>query len=249
MGKIIYSLVLVKKDSGKFTKLLSSLKGILGANLSVVIFGEIMAVVSDIEETSTLADKSNLVEYAKLIETLAQQFTVLPVQYGSIMESSELVENMLKKNYSKFHENLEKVENKVEYGLKVFCDSKEIKKELASKLGLDVAPKSLQKDKTSIYKEYLNKKLKEHQLEKSLLEYVDTVIQDITAQLSKMNPTHKFKKMESESKIIDAVFLIKKSKQEDLITSVKDLQSKHIGLRLMLTGPWPPYNFVNITIN
>lgn len=249
MGKIIYSLVLVKKDSGKFIKLLSSLKGILGANLSVVFLGEIMAVVSDIKETSTLADKSNLVEYAKLIETLAKQFTVLPVQYGSLMGSIELVQNMLKKNYSKFHENLEKVENKVEFGLKVFCDSKEIKKELASKLALDLAPKSLQKDKTSIYKEYLNKKLKEHQLEKLLLEYVDTVIQDITARLSKMNSIHKFKKMESESKIIDAVFLIKKSKQENLITSVKDLQSKYIGLRLMLTGPWPPYNFVNITIN
>jgi hypothetical protein len=50
MGKIIYSLVLVKKDSEKFIKLLSSLKGILGVDLSVVFFGEIMAVVSDIKK-------------------------------------------------------------------------------------------------------------------------------------------------------------------------------------------------------
>ena len=249
MSKIIYSLVLVKKNSEKFTKLLSSLKGILGANLSVVFLGEIMVVVSDIKEKSTLSDKSNLIEFATLIEILAQQFTVLPVQYGAIMDSSELVQDMLKKNYSKFHENLERVENKVEFGLKVFCDSKKIKKELFTKLALDVVPKPAQKREVSIYKEYLNKKLKEHQLEKLLLEYVDSVIQDITVQLSKMNPIHKFKKMESESKIIDAVFLIKKGKQEDLITSVKDLQSKHVGLRLMLTGPWPPYNFVNISIN
>jgi hypothetical protein len=249
MGKIIYSLVLVKKDSEKFIKLLSSLKGILGVDLSVVFFGEIMAVVSDIKKKSTLSDKSNVVEYAKVIEILAQQFTVLPFQYGSIMESTEVVQNMLKKNYSKFHENLEKVENKVEFVLKVFCDSKKIKKELVTKLELDLVPKSIQKHKTSIYKEYIDKKLKEHQLEKLLLEYVDTIIQDITSRLSKMNPIHKFKKMESESKIIDAVFLIKKSKQEDLITTVKDLQNKHTGLRLMLTGPWPPYNFVDITIN
>jgi predicted mannosyl-3-phosphoglycerate phosphatase (HAD superfamily) len=155
MGKIIYSLVLVKKDSEKFIKLLSSLKGILGVDLSVVFFGEIMAVVSDIKKKSTLSDKSNVVEYAKVIEILAQQFTVLPVQYGSIMESTEVVQNMLKKNYSKFHENLEKVENKVEFGLKVFCDSKKIKKELVTKLELDLVPKSIQKHKTSIYKEYI----------------------------------------------------------------------------------------------
>lgn len=113
MGKIIYSLVLVKKDSKKFIKLLSRLKGILGANLSVVFFGEIMAVVSDIKETSTLTDKSNLVEYAKLIETLAQQFTVLPVQYGSIMESSELVQNMLKKITLNFTRILRKLKIKL----------------------------------------------------------------------------------------------------------------------------------------
>ena len=249
MGKIIYSLVFVKKDSEKLIKLLSGIKGILGANLSVVFFGEIMAVISDIKKTNTVADKSNVVEYAKVIEILAQQFTVLPVQYGSIMESTEVIQNMLERNYSKFHENLEKVENKVEFGLKVFCDSKKIKKELATKLAPDLITKPTQDQNTSIYKEYLNKKLKEHQFEKLLLEYVDTIIQDITARLSKMNPIHKFKKMESESKIIDAVFLIKKSKQEDLITTIKDLQSKHTGLHLMLTGPWPPYNFVNITLN
>ena len=249
MGKIIYSLVFVKKDSEKFTKLVTGMTGILGAKLSVVFFGEIMAVVSDLKKTNTVADKSNVVEYAKVIEILAQQFTVLPVQYGSIMESTEVIQNMLERNYSKFYENLEKVENKVEYGLKVFCDSKKIKKELATKLEPDLITKPTKNNNPSIYKEYLNKKLKEHQFEKLLLEYVDTIIQDITARLSKMNPIHKFKKMESESKIIDAVFLIKKSKQEDLITTVKDLQKKHTGLHLMLTGPWPPYNFVNITIN
>lgn len=249
MHKIIYSLVLVKKNPKKLNRLLSGMHGISGADLSVIFFDEIAAVVSDIKNANIITDKTNAVEYAKVIENLSQQFTLLPVRYGSIMESSELVQNMLKKNYSKFHENLEKVENKVEFGLKVFCDSKKIKEELVTKLELDLVPKSIQKHKTSIYTEYIDKKLKEHQLEKLLLEYVDTIIQDITSRLSKMNPIHKFKKMESESKIIDAVFLIKKSKQEDLITTVKDLQNKHTGLRLMLTGPWPPYNFVDITIN
>jgi len=249
MNKIIYCLVSVKTNQEKLNVLLVGMKGISGADLSVIFFDEIAAVVSDIKNANIITDKTNAVEYAKVIENLSQQFTLLPVRYGSIMESSELVQNMLKKNYSKFHENLEKVENKVEFGLKVFCDSKKIKEELVTKLELDLVPKSIQKHKTSIYTEYIDKKLKEHQLEKLLLEYVDTIIQDITSRLSKMNPIHKFKKMESESKIIDAVFLIKKSKQEDLITTVKDLQNKHTGLRLMLTGPWPPYNFVDITIN
>jgi hypothetical protein len=224
------------------------MNGISGADLSVIIFDQITAVVSDIKNTNIITDKSNAVEYAKVIETLSQQFTLLPVRYGSIMESAELIYNMLERNYLEFQQNLQKVENKVEFGLKVFCDSEKLKKELKAKTEVELITEPAQGNKNSIYRNYLNEKLKVHQFEELLLGHVDTIIQDITTHLTQLNPIHKFKKMESESNIIDAVFLIKKSKQEDLITTVKDLQNKHTGLRLMLTGPWPPYNFVNITI-
>jgi hypothetical protein len=248
MHKIIYSLVLGKKNPEKLNRLLSRMNGISGADLSVIIFDQITAVVSDIKNTNIITDKSNAVEYAKVIETLSQQFTLLPVRYGSIMESAELIYNMLERNYLEFQQNLQKVENKVEFGLKVFCDSEKLKKELKAKTEVELITEPAQGNKNSIYRNYLNEKLKVHQFEELLLGHVDTIIQDITTHLTQLNPIHKFKKMESESNIIDAVFLIKKSKQEDLITTVKDLQNKHTGLRLMLTGPWPPYNFVNITI-
>ena len=48
--------------------------------------------------------------------------------------------------------------------------------------------------------------------------------------------------------IIDAVFLLEKDKKEDCINVVNNLQNKYPSLNLMLTGPWPPYNFVDITI-
>jgi hypothetical protein len=248
MHKIIYSLVLVKKNPKKLNRLLSGMHGISGADLSVIFFDEIAAVVSDIKNANIITDKTNAVEYAKVIENLSQQFTLLPVRYGSIMESVELIHNMLERNYLEFQQNLQKVENKVEFGLKVFCDSKKLKEELKAKTEVELITEPAQGNKNSIYRNYLNKKLKEHQFEELLLEHVDTIIQDVTTHLTQLNPIHKFKKMESESNIIDAVFLLEKNKKENLINAVKDMQNKYTGLRLMLTGPWPPYNFVNITI-
>jgi len=48
--------------------------------------------------------------------------------------------------------------------------------------------------------------------------------------------------------IIDAVYLLENDRKEDCINVVNNLQNKYSSLNLMLTGPWPPYNFVDIII-
>lgn len=248
MISMIYAILSVKKNSGKLNALLVGMKGILGAGLYVVPFNEIAVVVSDINKAELIADKSSAIEYAGVIETLAQQFTLLPVRYGSVMESTDTIKKMLGRNYNEIQQNLLKVKNKVEFGLKVFCDSKKIKTEIKAKSEIESKTEPLQNSKNSVYRDYLNKKLKEHRIEELLLAHVDTIILDITTHLAQLNPIHKFKKMVSATNIIDAVFLIEKDKKKCCINIVNDLQNKYPNLHLMLTGPWPPYNFVDITI-
>jgi hypothetical protein len=249
MNKIIYCLVSVKTNHEKLNVLLVGMKGISGENLSVITFDKITAVVSDIKDTNIIADRSNAIKFAEVIETLVQQFTLLPVRYGSIMEATS-INKMIERNYQEFQRNLQKVENKVEYGLKVFCDSEKLKLELSAKSeeNIQKPEKPSQNIKNSVYRDYINKKHKEHNLEELLLAYVDMIIQEITKHLEQLNPIHTFKKMESKTNIINAVFLLEKDKKEGLINIVKDIQNNYTGLNLMLTGPWPPYNFVDITI-
>jgi hypothetical protein len=57
-----------------------------------------------------------------------------------------------------------------------------------------------------------------------------------------------FKKMLTGNVLIDAVFLTEKGKKEQLIKTVKELQSQFPDLNFLMTGPWPPYSFVDITI-
>ncbi|NQU88214.1 MAG: GvpL/GvpF family gas vesicle protein, partial [Mariniphaga sp.] len=195
-----------------------------------------------------IADKSSAIEYAGVIENLAQQFTLLPVRYGSVMESTDMIKKMLERNYIEIQQNLLKVENKVEFGLKVFCDPEKIKAGLKEKTEVETKTELLQNSKNSVYRDYLNRKLKEHRFEELLLSHVDTIILDITTHLAQLNSIQKFKKMVSATNIIDAVFLLEKNKKEDCINVVNELQNKYPSLHLMLTGPWPPYNFVDITI-
>jgi hypothetical protein len=78
--------------------------------------------------------------------------------------------------------------------------------------------------------------------------YIDSVIAEITKLLGKMKAIYKFKKMTTEITIIDAVFLLEKDRKDTLIKGVEKLQNQYKALNFVLTGPWPPYNFVEITM-
>jgi len=247
---MIYAIVSVKKDSEKLNTLLSGMKGISGAGLCAVNFNEISAVVSEIKRADLIADKSNAIDYAGVVETLAQQFTLLPVRFGSVMESSEAIIKMLERNYDAIRDNLQKVEGKWEFGLKVFCDSEKLKAELQAKSEAGIKPpvNPAPEIENSVYRDYVNKKLKVHRLEELLLAYVESVIAEITGYLVRLNAVSKFKKMATASVMVDAVFLLDKEREDALIQAAGDLQQQYPGLSFVMTGPWPPYSFVDFTV-
>jgi hypothetical protein len=248
MEKMIYTIVFEKNNPGKLNALLSGIKTIDGERLYAVVFDEISSVVSDMNRVDLITDKSHAIAFAGVIETLEQHFALLPMRYGSMMESNLSIQKMLEKNYPEFRQNLLKVENKSEFGLKIFCDARKLKKELGIKSEKETARRPVSEIKNSVFREYVDKKLKEHRIEELLLSYVDSIIAEFTEVLARLNAVNKFKKMTTETNIIDAVFLLEKDKKGELVQTVEDLQCKHPGLNFTLTGPWPPYNFVDMTI-
>jgi hypothetical protein len=157
---------------------------------------------------------------------------------------------MLERNCSNIHHNLVKVENKHEFGLRIFCEPEKLSEVLQAKseAGIKVNADSVPETTNSVFLNYVNKKLKEHRLEELFINYVDFVIAEISEYLVQMNATSKFKKMGSATNIIEAVFLLEKDRKGELIHAVQNLQKNNKELNFVLTGPWPPYNFAEITI-
>jgi hypothetical protein len=103
-------------------------------------------------------------------------------------------------------------------------------------------------NKNSVFKEYINQKLKAHRLEETLMGYIDSVIAEFNGFLIELNAKKKIKKMTTATTIIDAVFLIEKDKKAELVRAIEDMQAKYSELNFILTGPWPPYSFVDVTL-
>ena len=250
MGTLIYSILLVKVSKEKIDTLLSEMKGLEGENIYGICIDEIIAVVSEINNENISKDKFTAIEYAGIIEILSQQFTLLPMRYGSVMESSDSIIKMLRRNYPEILQNLLIVENKFEYGLKILCDSDKLKSDLRDKSQTQTQLSDNQNPdrQNSVYRDWVNKKLIEHRLEELVLTYVDSIISQITETLDGLNTIHKFKKMASESIMVDSVFLLGKEFKNDLITKIESFQNLYPELNFVLTGPWPPYSFVNFTV-
>jgi len=251
MQKLMYAILSSKHGVEKLKTLLSGMKGIAGAELRVVSFGQISVIVSDIEKTDLVVNQTNAVIFASVIEILAQQYPLLPMRFGSLMELSDAISEMLERNYEEIEKNLQNVENKVEYGLKLFCNSEKLREELKPKSEEIMQSQEEPNSKVSypsIYRDYVNKKLKEHRHEELLLAYVDSVIAKITLKINLLGVEYKFRKTVTETTIIDAVFLLDKKQENKLIRAIDDFKNQFHALNFVLTGPWPPYNFVETTI-
>jgi hypothetical protein len=250
MGKLIYAILFNQPSIEKLGELLSEMKGIAEAELASVTGDQISAVISNIERADLITSQANAITFAGVIENLSQQFTLLPMRFGSIMESTDAVAKMLERNYPEIQHNLGKIANQSEFGLKVFCDPEKLMTELTLKSEAATIPsiKSEPDTKYSVFREYVNKKLKEHRLEALMLTYVDSVITLVAEHLAQLNAINKIQKMATLSIIIDAVFLVDKERKSEVIQVVADMQNQYPGLNFILTGPWPPYNFVDFIV-
>jgi len=249
MEKLIYAIVLTGDNPDKLNLILLERQGITGKNLRAAPFNQISAVTGEINRNELPDNKKLIIEYAGVIEMLSNDFTLLPMRFGSIMESDELIQKMLERNHDDFLQNLIKVENKYEFGLKVLCDPEKVRTEIKVKTNINQQAQAnpTQETKNTVFRDYVNKKLEEHRIEEAVLHFVDSVISEIIQYINSLNPVHKFKKMVSPTLIIDAVFLLEKQNKNGLVQAVEDFQKRYPSLNFILSGPWPPYSFTEIT--
>ena len=246
MGNLIYAILSINHNQSALSSALTKIEGIGGANPYAIFDHDHAAVFHFLSTNDSIANTSNALIYASVIEVLSRQFTILPMRFGSVLNSAVEIEQMLERNRLLIQENLTKVENREEFGLKIFCDPATLKEAILEKSKHNTPSPLLQTDGTgaSKYRQWVSKKLEEHREEEARLNYLDSVITEFRAMVLPLNALIKVKKMVTPALVADIVMLIDKAKKKELIESVGILQKQHPFLQLVMTGPWPPYSFV-----
>lgn len=236
-GKYLYCII-KENNPQKF-----EIKGIEGKDVYNICEGSISAVVSDSEVKEYFISRENLLAHQKVIEEISQQYDTLPVSFGTVSENSEkLKQKILRPRAEDFEEQLKKVKGKIELGLKaLWVNMPSIFQEIAENSPMI---QNLKKSKNASYQQ----KISAGELVGKLLEEKrEEEKEKILKPLKRIADDVKENKILGGDMILNAAFLVKKTKEKDFDKQINIL-GKNFDQRIKFkyVGPLSPFNFIEL---
>ncbi len=243
-GRYVYGII-AAKDYASFGKF--GIGG-LGEPVYTVNHGDIAAVVSKTSVFIFDPTRENALAHEHVIETVMKQYTVIPMSFGTVFRTDDDIREVLKSIYPSLKDVLKQMEGKVEFGLKVTWDRDQIIEELKRdheeihRFHQEITRKHLQST-------YLARMQLGRMIDKALAERSAQYVREIYEGLRDACVASRDNKPIGDKMILNAAFLIQRDREEEFDAAVNRVARK-FGTRLNFkyTGPWPPYNFVNIRL-
>ncbi len=194
-------------------------------------------------------------EHLKVIGLIMEEYTVIPFNFGTIYISEESLKSFIGKHATDLKKSLLYLANKEEWSVKAFCNTKRIIENIVV-LSQNVADIETQITMSSPGKAYILKKKKIDILGKEISGIYNTVSKLVFTRMNELPDEFRLHTIppekaseDDDDMIINATFLLRKEKVDDFIALADSLLVAHenIGLSLEITGPWPPYSFVNLS--
>jgi len=215
------------------------------ADVHTVHHKELAAVVSDTPVEVLDATRENVLAHERVNEVVMRERTVIPMSFGTVFKTRDDIVELLRAAYDAFGDVLEKMENKVEFGLKVLWDREAVIREIE---GEDEDVRRL-KDEISSQRgsTYFARMQYGRAVEAALETRSEHYVREIFAQLRPVSVASRANKPIGERMILNAAFLVSRELEAAFDAKVKEIGA-HEKLTFKYTGPWPPYNFVNIRL-
>jgi Gas vesicle synthesis protein GvpL/GvpF len=216
------------------------------SDVYTVHFKNLAAVVSDAPLEVLDSTRENVLAHERVNETVMREHTVIPMSFGTIFKTREDIVELLRSAAEAFGDVLNKMQNKLEFGLKVLWDRDQAVREVEledddiSRLKKEI---SGQKGPT-----YFARMQYGRLIDSALQARSERYVADILEQLREVSVASRINKPIGDKMIMNAAFLISRDQESAFDTKVKSIAARFDKLTFKYTGPWPPYNFVNIRL-
>jgi hypothetical protein len=211
-----------------------------------VHYKDIAAVTSDPPTEVPDATRENVLAHERVNEAVMRSHTVIPMSFGTVFKTRDDIVELLRGAYEAFIDVLGKMEDKLEYGLKLLWDR-------------EVAVREVEKDDEEVRRlkseisaqrgsTYFARMQYGRLLEAALQTRSERYVNEIFAQLRDVSVASRANKPIGDRMIMNAAFLVSRDEEAAFDARVKELGSQYDKLTFRYTGPWPPYNFVNIRL-
>jgi hypothetical protein len=216
------------------------------AEVHTVHYRDIAAIVSNTPMVVQDPTRDNVLAHQRVNETVMKQHTVIPMSFGTVFKTDDDIMELLRSAYDAFTDVLNKMQDKFEFGLKVLWDRDQIIREIESededirRLKGEI---STQKGST-----YFARMQYGRLIDAALQARSERYVSEIFEALRNVSVASRSNKPIGDRMIMNAAFLVGRPLEELFDARVKDIGQRYDKLTFRYTGPWPPYNFVNIRL-
>jgi hypothetical protein len=216
------------------------------SDVYTVHYRNLAAVVSDAPLEVLDSTRENVLAHERVNETVMRKHTVIPMSFGTVFKTRDDIVELLRSAYDAFHDVLDKMQDKLEFGLKVLWDRDVMVREIESqdedvrRLKMEI---SGQKGST-----YFARMQYGRLVDAALQAHSEKYVAEIFEGLRDVAVASRANKPIGDKMIMNAAFLVSRDKEQAFDQRVKEIGARFDKLTFKYTGPWPPYNFVNIRL-
>ena len=197
-----------------------------------VTYKDIAAIVETVCKERLAFDQKSAIEYGMTLEVLNEKLTLLPCRFGTFLQDESAVLQLLQEHYFFYKKKLEEIRGKQEFGLKILSE-KSVQAHNANN-----------GKQCKDGKEYLLQKFYDYRADEERRQVDRKTVDVIHEELQKLS-SMSVKDVETGGQVVfSGNYLVEDGKKSFFCSKVKVLQGVYPELRFLLTGPWPPYNFV-----
>ena len=217
------------------------------AEVHTIHFRDIAAVVSNTPMVVQDPTRENVLAHQRVNETVMQKHTVIPMSFGTVFKTDDDIMELLRSAYDAFSDVLNKMQDKFEFGLKVLWDRDQIIREIEEE----------DEDIRRLKSEISSQKGSTYFARMQYGRLIDAALQsqvralrrrDLRRRCASVSVASRSNKPIGDRMIMNAAFLVSREMEQPFDARVKEIGQQYDKLTFKYTGPWPPYNFVNIRL-
>jgi Gas vesicle synthesis protein GvpL/GvpF len=216
------------------------------SEVTTVNFRDLAAVVSHIPLGVLDATRENVLAHQRVNETVMESLTVLPMSFGTVFRTDDDIIEFLRAAYDAFADVINKMADKLEFGLKVLWDRDAIIEMI------EVEDESIRRLKGELSalkgSTYFARMQYGRMVDAALEARSERYVVEIFEALRGVAVASRSNKPIGDKMIMNAAFLVSREGEAAFDARVKALGALYDKLTFKYTGPWPPYNFVNIRL-
>jgi len=205
-----------------------------GGEVFVVTGHGLAGAASPAGEGDTVPSVSRLVAYQRVIEAFHARRTVIPMRYGCLLESEPAILRLLEEHRQEYEALLAQLEGMAEMGIRILWNG-----------GPRPVPREEEEIPSTPGAAYLARLRKRHPPGDALEAEDGRLAERIAGSLGGCHSRLRAEASNAAGgRLLSLYFLTPRTSVADFRDRVRRIHLPK-GARLLLSGPWPPYNFVS----